>query len=117
MPNLETIERIFALADKYGSSWAALLIGSGLLVLGGRAATKGAKYVWLKVEPHFEGIFDAHRDLMVTAKDQIPRQTAILEGLAAGQRENTVLLSSIDSRVRTLVAPVPVSGEPCSIPS
>lgn len=103
MPDLATLERLFALVDKYGSSWAALVVGSGLLVVAGRAVANGAKYIWGKAEPHVEGILGAHKDLMVTAKDQIPRQTAILERLSEGQHENAVLLASIDSNVKRFV--------------
>lgn len=102
MTDPETLRRVAEIAERFGWPVVALAVLLLLAVRCGRALIRGACYVWARVEPPILGILGSHQDLMETAKDQIPKQTAILQELSAGQREHSALLSSIHTSVRQL---------------
>lgn len=115
MPTLETLEKLLSLGDRYGWPWLLVIGGLGSAAFVARWGGRGIGTACRELLPEVKAILVSHRDLMVTANDQIPKQTAILEGLSAGHQESRAILVSIDSHVRTLIpTPSPVSGEPCS---
>lgn len=102
MTDPQTIEKVAQIAERFGWPIVALAVLLFLAVRCGRAMIRGACYVWARVEPPILGILGSHQDLMDTAKEQMPRQTAILQELSTGQREHSALLSSIHISVREL---------------
>lgn len=91
------LNEFLALCEKFG--WPA---GLYFAYRAGKVVTAGACYVWSRVEPKLLGILSSHDDLMKTATEQMPKQTAILQELSAGQREHSSLLSQIHTSVRSM---------------
>lgn len=102
MLNPETLEKVAQIAERFGWPIVALAVLLFLAVRAGRVVIRGACYIWARVEPPILGILGSHQDLMDTAKEQMPKQTAILQELSTGQREHTTLLGEIHSTVRSL---------------
>lgn len=102
MVSPETLRELGLVAERFG--WPVLLIAVGVWVSikSGRAVANGICYAWERVEPYVTGLLGSHSDLMDTAKEQMPKQTAILQELSQGQRHHSDLLSSIHTTVKDL---------------
>ena len=85
--NPENLKPLLELLERFGWPLVALAGLSWVILRTGRAIAAGLCYAWARVEPYITGILSSHSDLMDTARDQMPKQTAILRQLSEGHIE------------------------------